>query len=293
MNLTVASPPPTPQPSDTFTKERPAPRCQNCGTDAPQRNDAEAALAAAQSHIADLEAQVRQLNEKATAAIYRCAAYEEDLARLRAARSPSPAGSPPPHSPLTPRSPAQRASPPTGFLSSSPRLSSLLSPRKSSPNLRGREAPEAGEDLAAELARERALRLEAEDTVRRTGEEAEELSAAVFERANEMVAGERRERAGLEERVLELEAREKGRGRRLEILEGAVERLERVRALFEEEREREREKMNARAKLIAENAAKRGKEAAERGEARWVRPTSKDMMQLHLGSPSKEDKQGS
>ena len=255
MTLTVASPPLTPQPSGAFTTDLdPTARCPNCGSDALRADDAESELARAQSHISDLEVQIRQLNEKATAAIYRCAAYEEELSRLRNLHSPPPgrasSTSSPFHSPLTSRSPSvPRTSPPNSgsFLSSSQRLSSLLSPRKSSPNLRANGADSAG-GLAAELAKEKALRAEAEEAVRRTGEEAEELSAAVFERANEMVAEERRARAGLEERVMVLEGREKGRRKRLEVLEGAVERIESLRALLGQEKERERKGRSPKAR---------------------------------------------
>jgi hypothetical protein len=62
----------------------------------------------------------------------------------------------------------------------------------------------------------------------------EELSASLFEQANEMVATERRARARLEERVGELERREGDKKRRLERLERAVGRIERVRAVLGE-----------------------------------------------------------
>lgn len=67
----------------------------------------------------------------------------------------------------------------------------------------------------------------------------EELSAQLFMQANEMVATERRARAKLEERssrleerVRTLESREEGKRVRLERLEGAVVRIERVRVLL-------------------------------------------------------------
>ena len=63
----------------------------------------------------------------------------------------------------------------------------------------------------------------------------EELSAALFEQANEMVADERRARAKLEERVGELEKRDAEKRRRLERLEGAMGRIERVRNLLAED----------------------------------------------------------
>jgi hypothetical protein len=62
--------------------------------------------------------------------------------------------------------------------------------------------------------------------------ELEELSAQLFQQANEMVAAERRARAKLEERVEVLEKRDGEKRRRLERLEGAVKRIERVRVLL-------------------------------------------------------------
>ncbi|RYP24472.1 hypothetical protein DL765_000492 [Monosporascus sp. GIB2] len=88
-------------------------------------------------------------------------------------------------------------------------------------------------DLQAALARERELRRAAEGKLSDTSREVEELSASLFEQANEMVAAERRARAKLEERVGVLERRDVEKRDRLERLEGAVGRLERVRALLE------------------------------------------------------------
>lgn len=62
--------------------------------------------------------------------------------------------------------------------------------------------------------------------------ELEELSASLFAQANEMVATERRARARLEARVEVLERRDGEKGARLERLEGAVRRVERVRGLL-------------------------------------------------------------
>ena len=82
------------------------------------------------------------------------------------------------------------------------------------------------------LSREQALRLEAEGRLSETSKEVEELSVTLFEQANEMVASERRARAKLEERVGVLEKRDGEKRRRLERLEGAMERIERVRGLL-------------------------------------------------------------
>lgn len=247
MTLTIASPPPTPHPTDSFDMDSAhATRCPSCGDPAPKSgttNDdagvAEAALARAQSQIKDLEEHVRQLNEKATAAVYRCAAYEEELSRVRAAtHSPPPTADPSPlPSPAAPRSSPLRNS----SLLSSQRLSSLLGARKQ-PDMRMSVSVESIDELVAALARERGLRAEAEEKVRKTGEEAEELSAELFERANEMVAGERRERARLEERLGVLEGREVARSARMGVLEGCMERIESARALLDKEAKEQQER---------------------------------------------------
>lgn len=59
----------------------------------------------------------------------------------------------------------------------------------------------------------------------------EELTAQLFSQANEMVAQERKARAKLEERVAILERRDGEKRKRLDRLEKAIERVERVRTL--------------------------------------------------------------
>lgn len=89
------------------------------------------------------------------------------------------------------------------------------------------------EDLLDALTREQQLRLAAEAKMNDTSREVEELSVTLFEEANEMVATERREKAQLKERVNELERRDREKKVRLERLEGAVGRIERVRSMLE------------------------------------------------------------
>lgn len=62
--------------------------------------------------------------------------------------------------------------------------------------------------------------------------ELEDLSQTLFEQANTMVATERKARAKLEERVEVLEKRDVEKRKRLERLEGALKRIERVRGLL-------------------------------------------------------------
>lgn len=240
--------------------------CPNCGLSLPPASDAQAALLEAQKQIEDLQAQVRLLNQKAAAAVDRWADYEDELSRLRAASTTSAATSN--NTQASPPSVAA-SSPRSSFLPSgaAARISQLLTPRKSAPNLaaasRGSLPPHpslptsnsnpnpnanhsnspsiAGrqshapstDDLLEALSREKELRAAAEGRLHDTSKEVEELSATLFEQANEMVASERRARAKLEERVSVLERRDVEKRDRLERLEGAMGRLERVRNLLD------------------------------------------------------------
>lgn len=221
--------------------------CPSCGDttiDGSGSNPSDELLKA-QSRIADLETQVRLLNSKATAAVDRWADYEDELQRLRAAQDQSGPPAPPPKE-------EKRAS---GELlaTGTNRLSALLSRNKSSPNLaqdtfsaqqprplqpsrtQSQPGPDT-QDLIHALKREKSLRQEAEGKVAATSQEVEELSASLFEQANEMVAEERRARAKLEERVDELEKRDREKRKRLERLESAMGRIERVKKVLDETR---------------------------------------------------------
>ncbi|EXJ94541.1 hypothetical protein A1O1_02937 [Capronia coronata CBS 617.96] len=85
--------------------------------------------------------------------------------------------------------------------------------------------------LQNSLEEERTLRLRAETNLSETQMELEDLTAQLFGEANEMVATERKARAKLEERVKVLEQRDGDKRRRLDRLEKAVMRIERVRAM--------------------------------------------------------------
>lgn len=86
-------------------------------------------------------------------------------------------------------------------------------------------------ELAEALTREKSLRVAAESKLSKSSGEIEELSSQLFTQANEMVAAERRMRARLESRVEILEKRDLEKKQRLERLENAVKRIERVRGL--------------------------------------------------------------
>ena len=93
------------------------------------------------------------------------------------------------------------------------------------------------------LRHESLLRQQAEEKALAGGRELEDLTAQLFEEANRMVAEERRAKAKLEERLKVLEEREVGRRGKLEMIEAAQLRIDRVQKLIgpggEEEKERE------------------------------------------------------
>jgi len=86
-------------------------------------------------------------------------------------------------------------------------------------------------ELQDALEREQGLRKAAETQLTQANTELEELTVQLFSQANEMVAQERKARAKLEERVAVLERRDIEKRSRLERLEKAMARVERVRAL--------------------------------------------------------------
>lgn len=102
------------------------------------------------------------------------------------------------------------------------------SPAPPLPN--GSSAPDT--ELLEQLEKERALRAKAEEKARKVDSEIEELSVQLFSQANEMVAAERKARAKLEARVEQLEKKDKDKMARLERLEKAVSRIDRVKALL-------------------------------------------------------------
>jgi predicted RNase H-like nuclease (RuvC/YqgF family) len=86
-------------------------------------------------------------------------------------------------------------------------------------------------ELQDALTREQGLRKAAETQLTQASSELEELTVQLFSQANEMVAQERKARAKLEERVAVLERRDVEKRSRLERLEKAIARVDRLRAL--------------------------------------------------------------
>lgn len=142
---------------------------------------------------------------------------------------------------LSPSTPARKSSPappppPPGPPTLAPGRGGTAAGRSSlsaaAPVLPATPSPE---ELMAALSREKSLRAAAEGKLSETSREVEELSVSLFEQANEMVASERRARAALEERVGVLERRDEEKKGRLERLEGAVGRMDRISRLLGED----------------------------------------------------------
>jgi uncharacterized protein involved in exopolysaccharide biosynthesis len=136
------------------------------------------------------------------------------------------------------RSSSEEARPTTANSASAARQSRFSFLRRGSPNppipSTTSHSPSRSTDsgLLQQLEKERALRAKAEEKARKVDSEIEELSVQLFSQANEMVAQERKARAKLEARVEVLEKKDKDKMARLERLEKAVSRIDRVKAML-------------------------------------------------------------
>ncbi|KAE8373182.1 hypothetical protein BDV26DRAFT_73960 [Aspergillus bertholletiae] len=218
----------------------PGKSCPTCG----QETTLVQEHAADQRRIKELEGQISFLNVQAAQTAEKLAEYEHEVHRLRTQASTytsrngssiSSTASNEMNRPLSPPSNSQgRLSTLTSFLHS--RGPSNTSPTQtpaqpvSQPPSR-QASPDHTAELQNALDREQSLRRAAESQLSQASSELEELTAQLFSQANEMVAQERKARARLEERVAVLERRDVEKRTRLERLEKAMERVERIRAL--------------------------------------------------------------
>lgn len=167
----------------------------------------------------------------------KCADYEDQLRNMRAAQSGLPRSNT--SDSLAPGRPSNEEPRPSTANSTSAKQSrfSFLTGRRGSP-AQGQPAVPApptsisDAELLEQLEKERALRAKAEEKARKVDSEIEELSVQLFSQANEMVAAERKARAKLEARVEQLEKKDKDKMARLERLEKAVTRIDRVKAML-------------------------------------------------------------
>ncbi|PSN66485.1 hypothetical protein BS50DRAFT_495194 [Corynespora cassiicola Philippines] len=206
--------------------------CPTCGTHLPVEKEA----GDAQRRIQELEAEVERLRVKATAAVDKCADYEDQLRAFKLPNGGLPRSNT--ASSLVPDDQQQQQSAddrPSTANSASAKPSRFSFLRRGSPAQVlpfGHSPSTSDSQLLAQLEQERALRAKAEERARKVDTEIEELSVQLFSQANEMVAAERKARAKLEARVEQLEKKDKDKAARLERLEQAVTRIDRVKALL-------------------------------------------------------------
>jgi len=229
--------------------------CPHCGLEASHNDDV---ATEARRRIHELEAQVQFLSDRAAKTAEKLADYEDEIRVLRSktqasenkkdsissssSRSSSETtivdSSSPPGSSLESSLPHSHAAQAQGVRLAS--LASLLPYRRStaSPALHPPSStspvphPDATSELQTALSREQALRKAAESQLLQANSELEELTVQLFSQANEMVAQERKARAKLEDRVAVLERRDGEKRKRLDRLEKAIERVERVKGMI-------------------------------------------------------------
>ncbi|KAJ5418172.1 uncharacterized protein N7487_001722 [Penicillium crustosum] len=186
----------------------------------------------AHDRIQELEGQVHALTARASATASKLTEYEDEIRRLRASQSqgrltnlasllPYRRGSATPASAPSTSSGAVLPSTPTALTTPHTHMSPANS--------------EHTAELQDALTREQRLREAAESQLSQASTELEELTVQLFSQANEMVAEERKARAKLEERVAVLERRDVEKRSRLEKLENAMARVERLRALVNQQ----------------------------------------------------------
>lgn len=209
--------------------------CPTCGTD--------------YTLTADLENRVQVLTQQSMESANTLASFEAEIHQLRhqlsaaTTQAATAAQAPPTRDGSSAAQPQQKTQQPHTHSVSVDEVSTRTPPtlarfasfrmggRKPSTTPSSNPSVDLG-DLQGQLARETAARVEAEKKCEQANGELEDLSAQLFEQANEMVATERRARAKLEERVQVLEQRDKDKSRRLERIESGLRRLERVKALL-------------------------------------------------------------
>ncbi|KAL1584333.1 hypothetical protein WHR41_06733 [Cladosporium halotolerans] len=196
--------------------------------------------------VRELEEELHNMTEKVASASQRFADYENDIrvlnAQLRHERKRNDSLD---STATTESAKAAAAGNGTGGVGLARFGSFIMHSRK--PSAMAPTAPMSRErELESQLAQSQARRLAAESKVEQMSSEIEELTGSLFSQANEMVAEERREVARLRERIRFLETRdakfamkvqrveerERERNRRLERLERAMGRIERVKGLL-------------------------------------------------------------
>ncbi|KAF3088314.1 hypothetical protein TWF102_010216 [Orbilia oligospora] len=256
---TMATTSPTPTSTDDTC------RCKNCGIPFTVLSEADYPREA-RLRIEELEQQVKEFSVRAVMAAERLAQAQKEVYDLRRKSESSnsttgsivpintaaAAAAPVPQN--TPLSPLKRSNTVTTTLQnmskvSTQKLNSFFyrtalppttelpppverPPTPPEPLSRASMDSQVLDDLSNALCSERRSREVAEKQLAQVKNEVEELSASLFQQANDMVADERRSRAKLEERVKILEKRDAEKRVRLEKLEKGITRIIKARDLI-------------------------------------------------------------
>ncbi|KAK6509453.1 hypothetical protein TWF481_004197 [Arthrobotrys musiformis] len=240
--------------------------CKNCGTAFTVLSEADYPREA-RLRIEELEQQVKEFSVRAVMAAERLAQAQKEVYDLRrkSESSNSTTGSIAPINTAAaaslpsipqsgPQSPIKRSNTVTSTLQSMSKVSTQKigalfyrtalppttelpppverPPTPPEPLSRASMDSQALDDLSNALCSERRGREIAEKQLAQVKGEVEELSASLFQQANNMVAEERRSRAKLEDRIKVLEKRDADKRARLEKLEKAINRIIKARELL-------------------------------------------------------------
>lgn len=228
--------------------------------------------------IRDLEDEVRHLAEKANTASQRFADYENDIrvleAKLRQEQRKQSTPTITTESPDT--SPASEKPVDRPGVS---RFGSFMG-KKSAPAASAQQNGLASmnireKELEEKLVREQTTRIAAENKVKEVNAEIEDLSATLFQQANEMVATERRENAALKERIQALELQRQQKEQEMQLQEQQKHQVEELQQKMKDDKQqdhdavalqKENEKLKDKIKHLEQREADR-KRRIERLEA--------------------------
>lgn len=177
------------------------------------------------AELLELESQIRSLNTKISAAVDHAADLQDEIRSMRARQRDEVA--------------AQEA---LANESSLRRMSTYFSRRGSpgpvprsnsmSPSKQISTRNDDEDDLPAKLKRETRMRMDLETKYKSLQDESETLSQSLFEEANKMVSTEKKLTHAATIKLQAMQDREMERKRRLEELENAVGRIQRVRGVL-------------------------------------------------------------
>lgn len=185
------------------------------------------------AEILELESQIRSLNAKISAAVDHAADLQDEVRSMRAAaRQRDEQQTAAQEAFFAEGSGLRRMS--TYFTRRASASSGPVPPRSNSmsPSKQLSQRYEDEDDLTAKLRRETKMRMDLETKYKSLQDESEVLSQSLFEEANKMVSAEKKLSHAANVKLQLMQDREAERKRRLEELETALGRIQRVRSVL-------------------------------------------------------------